>query len=228
MGEWDQPQRNDLEKGGVLVEGRMLHLGTNKTAAPVQIGFRAPVYYPVLSKEKNILPPILSPCHLLLLWGLNSQFLVLAEKTVVSQVCNANQTAAAISSVPSSGWTPNLHLHTQLKFRHSFSDCYSFLLVPVPAKFSPNSASPFLLLGYLSPIPLHWKCFTPYELTFVPFPSCYFLFTGFVYISLKDSNSRVGFGAGFHYLLNIGITIFMNRIISLNVTLSLLENTLPR
>lgn len=39
MGGRDQPRRNDLEKGGILVGGRMLHLGTNKTAAPIQICF---------------------------------------------------------------------------------------------------------------------------------------------------------------------------------------------
>lgn len=165
MDGWDQARRNSLEKAGVLVGGRLLHLGTNKTAARTQISFRAPVYHPLLSKQGNIPPPILSPCHLFLLRSLNSQFLVLVEDTVSPQVCKANQAAAAISLAPSSGWTPDLHLQTLLKFKHTFSDCCSFFLVPVPANFSPNSACPFLLLDYLPPIPIktvHQKCFTVY------------------------------------------------------------------
>lgn len=57
VGGRDQPRRNDLEKGGILVGGRKLHLGTNKTAAPIQISFRTPMYHPVLSKQENIPPP---------------------------------------------------------------------------------------------------------------------------------------------------------------------------
>lgn len=164
MGGRDQPRRNDLEKGGILVGGRMLHLGTNKIAAPIQTSFRTPMYHPVLSKQE--LPSSnLSHCHLLLLWVLNSQYLTLVEETVSPEVCKPNRAAAAISLAPSSGQTPDLCLQTLLKFRHTFSYCYSFFLVSVPANVSPNYASPLPLLGYLPPTPIktvHQKCFIVY------------------------------------------------------------------
>ena len=125
VGGWNQQRRDDLEKAGVLAGGRMLPMGTNKTAAPIQIGSRAPVYHPVLSKQVNIPPPILSPYHLLL-WGPNSHFLIPVAETVSPQLCEAKQAAAAISLAPSNRWTPGLHLHTLFKFKHIFSDCCSF------------------------------------------------------------------------------------------------------
>lgn len=138
----------------VLVAARMLLLDPNKTTAPIPISCRAPVHHPVLSKQGNSPPPILSPRDLLLLWGLNSRFQVLAEETVSPQVCKAKQAATAISLTPSGGWTPGFCLRSLLKFKHTFSDCCSFFLVPVPINLSPNSASPFLWLGYLPPIPI--------------------------------------------------------------------------